>query len=186
MGRKYAIRNQRQLYFVTFTVVYWIDVFVRKRYVDILIDSLIFCQNNKGLEIWGYCIMPSHVHLIIGTDGTYKLEDIIRDFKRHTSLEIRKSIEDKSFPESRREWMLWMMKRAGSRSSRNTVFQFWQQDNHPIELDDVRKTDQRLDYIHNNPVEMGLVADPNHWLYSSASYYNLNTDPIFPIRNLYA
>ncbi|MEQ6117935.1 transposase, partial [Reichenbachiella sp. MALMAid0571] len=133
MGRKYAIRDQNQFYFVTFTVVYWLDVFIREEYKSIFLDSVRYCQANKGLQVGAWCIMTSHVHMAIGTTGDQKLEDIIRDLKSYTSRHIRKYIENNP-QESRKEWLLWMMKRAGNKASNNKGFQFWQQHNHPIEL----------------------------------------------------
>jgi REP element-mobilizing transposase RayT len=170
MGRKYAIRDQEQYYFVTFTVVYWLDVFIRKEYKSIFIDSVKYCQKEKGLLVGAWCIMTSHIHMIIGTNGDNKLEDIIRDLKSYTSRHIRKYIENNP-QESRREWLLWMMKRAGSKKSNNKDFQFWQQHNHPIELSSNEILQQRIDYIHNNPVEASFVTSPNEWIYSSAGDY---------------
>ncbi|WP_339700541.1 transposase [uncultured Roseivirga sp.] len=170
MGRKYAIRSQEQFYFVTFTVVYWLDVFIRQEYRNILIDSIKYCQKEKGLLVGAWCIMTSHVHLILGTDETSKLEDIIRDLKSYTSRHIRKYMENNP-QESRKEWMLWMMKRAGEKKSNNKDFQFWQQHNHPIELSTKEIMLQRLDYIHNNPVDAGFVDQPADWVFSSARDY---------------
>jgi REP element-mobilizing transposase RayT len=82
MGRKYSFRDNRQLYFVTFTVVHWVDVFIREDYRKILYESIKYCQTNKGLEVYAYCIMTSHVHLIIGTENG-SLSDIVRDFKSY-------------------------------------------------------------------------------------------------------
>lgn len=73
--------------------------------------------------------------------------------------------------ESRRDWMIWMMERAGNKKSNNKDFQLWQQHNHPIELSTNEILQQRVDYIHNNPVEAGFVKQPSDWLHSSASDY---------------
>jgi len=170
MGRKYAIRDQEQFYFVTFTVVYWLDVFIREEYKSIFIDSIKYCQKEKGLLVGAWCIMTSHIHMAIGTTGDNKLEDIIRDLKSYTSRHIRKYIENNP-QESRKEWLLWMMKRAGSKKSNNKDFLFWQQHNHPIELSSNEILKQRVDYIHNNPVETSFVANPSEWIYSSAGDY---------------
>jgi REP element-mobilizing transposase RayT len=170
MGRKYAIRDQDQFYFVTFTVVYWLDVFIREEYRSIFLDSVRYCQQHKGLQVGAWCIMSSHVHMAIGTTGQEQLEDIIRDLKSYTSRHIRKYIEN-SPQESRKEWLLWMMERAGKKKSNNNDFQFWQQHNHPTELSTNEILQQRLDYIHNNPVEACLVENPGDWLYSSARDY---------------
>ncbi len=85
---------------------------------------------NKGLDIYGWCIMTSHVHMIIGTHKD-KLENIMRDMKRHTSERLRDCIKTHS-QESRREWIVWMMERAGQKNSNNIGFQLWRQDNHPL------------------------------------------------------
>jgi REP element-mobilizing transposase RayT len=66
MSRKYKFLDQSKLYFVSFATVHWIDIFTREIYKSILIDILRFCQLNKGLEIFGWCFMTNHVHLIIG------------------------------------------------------------------------------------------------------------------------
>ena len=117
MSRKYKFKDQDALYFVSFATVYWIDLFVRQEYADIVVDSLKFCQGEKGLEIYAWCIMPSHVHLIMGTKGI-PMQDILRDFKRFTSAKLKKAIKQ-NVTESRKEWMLWMMERAGKKNSNN-------------------------------------------------------------------
>jgi hypothetical protein len=113
--------------------------------------------------------MTSHVHLIIGSHKE-KLENIMRDFMSHTSRELKKAIKNNG-QESRKEWMLWMMERAGKKNSNNQAFQFWQQDNHPIELWDNYMMDQKLEYLHQNPVVSGIVFKPEDYIYSSAIDY---------------
>jgi REP element-mobilizing transposase RayT len=170
MGRKYKIRDQEKLYFVTFTIVNWIDVYIRNIYREIIIDDLKYCQEKKGLIVSAWCIMTSHVHLIIGTTEGYLIEDAIRDLKSCSSRKTRKCIEG-NFQESRREWMMWMFKRAGKKNVRNNDFQFWQQHNHPVELNTNTMMEDRLNYIHNNPVEGGFVSKAEDWIWSSAREY---------------
>jgi putative transposase len=169
MSTKYKFHDQDKLYFVSFSVVNRIDLFTRKEYKDIMIASWKHCQQYKGLEIYGYCIMTSHIHMIIGTHGD-NLENIMRDMKKYTSDTLRAAIEQHP-AESRKEWMLWMMKRAGKKNSQNKSFQLWQQDNHPIELFDLKILHQKLDYTHYNPVVAGIVENPEDYLYSSARNY---------------
>jgi putative transposase len=180
MGRKYIFHEQDQLYFVSFATVQWIDVFVRRIYCDIMVDSLKFCIENKGLELYAWCIMSSHVHLIISTAENGDLSAIMRDMKRHTSKTILKAIEE-NVQESRKEWMLWLFKRAGKYNSNNEKYQFWQQHNHPIQLSTQKMIDQRLDYLHNNPVESGAVNYPPDYLYSSAKDYYLDEKGLLPV-----
>ncbi len=101
------------------------------------------------------------------------MQNIVRDMKRHTSIALRNAI--KQHPqESRREWMLKIFEQAGKVNSNNTGFQLWRQDNHPIELSTAKMLYQKLDYIHNNPVEAGFVESADEYLYSSAKcYYGL-------------
>jgi putative transposase len=170
MSRKYKIADQAAVYFVTFTVVRWLDVFIRREYKDIVIDSLRYCQKNKGLAIYSYCIMSSHVHLIIGSQYNLELQAIIRDMKKFTANRIIEAIENNS-RESRREEFLWFFEREGRTNCHNQKYQFWQHSSHPIELDTEEKLYQRMDYIHYNPVKEGIVLSPEHYLYSSAMNY---------------
>ena len=172
MSRKYKIRDEQKLYFVTFTVIDWIDVFIRDEYRAIVIDSIKYCQTNKGLEVYAWCIMTSHIHLIVGSKGDSPLEGILRDLKSFTSRHIRKALEDTArVQESRREWILHRMYNAGTYNPNNNDFQFWQQHSHPIELNTNDKIDHYLEYIHLNPVAAGFVDQPEGWLYSSARDY---------------
>ena len=117
MSRKYKFRNQTANYFISFTVVNWIDVFTRRVYKDILVDSMNYCAKVKGLLIYAWVIMSNYVHMIVGTDDL-RLQDIIRDLKKYTSKAVLKSIKDNSC-ESRKEWMLNIFRRAGIENSNN-------------------------------------------------------------------
>ena len=182
MGRKYKFHNHQKLHFVSFATVNWIDVFTRKIYCDIVVDSLRYCIENKGLELYAWCIMSNHMHLIIGTENG-NLSNIIRDMKRHTSKQLLKAITENP-QESRKEWMLWLFKRAGEHNSNNENYQFWQQNNHPIELSTEEMFDQRIDYLHYNPVESGAVTNPQDYLYSSAIDYYTDQKGLLPIYGL--
>ena len=166
MSRKYKFGDSDKLYFISYAVVNWIDVFIRDEYKEILLESWRFCQKEKDLEIYGWCVMTSHVHMIIGTHGD-KMEKIMQVMKKHTSDKLKQAIKDHP-SESRREWILDMMTKAGTANSNNANFQLWQQDNHPIELIDAKMAHQKLEYIHYNPVAAGFVDRPEDYLYSSA------------------
>ena len=170
MSSKYKFHTPDAIYFVTFSVINWIDVFTRNGYKDILIDSIKHCQKEKGLVVHAWVIMTNHVHMIISKNGTCVLPDIMRDLKKFTAYKITGAIMENS-QESRREWMFNLFKRAGERNSNNTNWQFWQQDNHPVELTDARMQEQKLNYIHENPVRAGFVYNPEDYVYSSATDY---------------
>ena len=124
MSRKYRFGDQSNLHFVTFTTINWIDVFIREEYKEVMVNSIKYCQKNKGLEVYGYCLMTSHFHMIMGTASDNLLEGIVRDMKSYTSKCMHDILEsEKIIHESRREWMLWMMKRAGTKNKNNKGFQ---------------------------------------------------------------
>ena len=177
MSRKYKFQDQGSAYFVTFTVVRWIDVFIRDEYREIVVDSIRHCQKHKGLIVYAWCIMTSHVHLIIGTDGTMELSGIVRDLKAFTSRSIRKLIEEHP-GEIRRDWLLWMLGNAGKYNPANDDWQLWQHHSHPIELSETERAKQRLHYLHDNPVAAGFVPEPDHWRWSSAHDYCGGKGPV--------
>lgn len=158
MGRKHKIRDQKSIYFVTFTVVKWLDVFTRNDYRMILLDSIKYCQEKKGLLVYAWAFMTNHIHLIVSADGDSGLSDIVRDFKRHTSKHIRQAIEQHP-AESRKSWMIWLLEKEGKFNRNNIDWQLWQQHNHPVELSDGNMAKQKLDYLHNNPVKAGFVSE---------------------------
>jgi putative transposase len=166
MSRNYKFHNKSGVYFVSFATVYWLDIFTRQLYYDILVDSVNYCRREKGMELYSYCFMPSHVHLICRSANDQPSE-LLRDFKRHTSKKVIEAIENNP-QESRKEWLLWMFERAGKKKGNVTKYQFWQQHNKPIEIWSTAVIKQKLDYIHNNPVESGFVTNPEDWKYSSA------------------
>jgi REP element-mobilizing transposase RayT len=156
-----------ELFFVTMTVVNWIDIFTRTIYFDFIADNLKYCQRKKGLEIYEYVVMTNHIHMIC-LGNKVPLSDILRDFKTFTSKELVKLIRDNP-KESRKEWMLEAFKKAGSNNPLNKHFQVWQNLNSPTLLDSNYLIDQKAAYIHNNPVVAGFVSEPHEYYYSSAN-----------------
>lgn len=182
MSSKYKPGEDAIAHFVTFSIVGWIDVFSREIYKEIFVSSLKYCQENKGLTLHAWVIMPNHVHLIISTK-TNKIEYIVRDLKKYTSKQIIAAIQENQ-TESRKEWMLSLFSFAGKSNSNNTEYQFWKQDYHPIELNTADKLKERLDYLHQNPVKSGLVWEPWHYKYSSAIDYYTNEHGLLKIEHL--
>jgi putative transposase len=159
--------NTDELYFVTLTVVDWIDVFTRRQYSDFIIRNLTWCQQHKGLNIYAYVIMTNHIHLVANvTDGS--LSDVLRDFKTYTSKELVKLIKENQ-QESRSKWMMQLFERAGKHNAQNVNFQFWQNGNYPVLLYSTDVTDQKINYIQENPVRAGFVGSAHEYWYSSAN-----------------
>jgi REP element-mobilizing transposase RayT len=171
MSRKYKFRNPDGIYFISFSVVGWVDLFTRDVYREILLDSFKYCQKEKGMLLHAFVIMTNHVHMIISrASEKVLLENIIRDLKKFTSgriiIEIKQNLQ-----ESRKQWMLDIFRKAGNENSNNFRYQLWQQDNHPIELVGNKIMDQKLDYIHENPVKQGFVFEAEDYPWSSIHNY---------------
>lgn len=168
---RYFIRDQNAVYFLTFTVVQWLDVFTRLNHKQAIVDSLNYCIEKKGMQVHAWCLMSNHLHLIASARDGFKLSDIIRDFKKHTAVKIIEQI--KSEPESRRNLFLGVFREEGKKDARITAYKFWQEDNHAIQLEpwQTEIMDEKLNYIHLNPVTEGIVEHENDYLYSSARDY---------------
>ena len=112
--------------------------------------------------------MSNHIHLIVKARDGFRISDILRDFKKHTSKKMQEAIL--TGPESRKEWLLDKFSFEARRTGRADFYKIWRDDNHAIDLShfDIM---EKVNYIHLNPVRAGLVEAPVHYLYSSAIDY---------------
>ncbi|WP_347839089.1 transposase [uncultured Draconibacterium sp.] len=167
MSTKYKIHNPEAVYFITFSTVQWVDIFTRDCYRKIVSESLNYCVANKGLIIYAWVLMTNHVHLVCRSNVDSKLSDIMRDLKKFTAVQIVRELTA-NYQESRKGWLQWLLRSSANESSSNKNYQVWQHDNHPIELDTTYFVEQKIDYIHHNPVRAGFVTTAEAWQYSSA------------------
>ena len=167
MSTGYKITEKEGAYFLTLQIVGWVEIFTRKIYRDIAIESLMFCQENKGLEIFAYVIMSNHIHLFVRSNKG-DLSGTIRDFKSFTSKRFIEIVEDKI--ESRRDWMKMVFK-YHAKFKTNQTNQIWTHENHAELIYSQKFIEQKINYIHNNPVRSGIVAKQEDYIYSSARNY---------------
>ena len=168
MSTGYQIKEQDELYYVTFQIVRWIDIFTRKIYRDTVVESLRFCQQNKGLEIYSFVIMSNHIHLLLRSFPG-KLSETIKEFKSFTAKQILETIQTE--PESRRDWMLNLFEFSAKQHKRNSKYQVWTHENHAEIIYSNKFIEQKINYIHENPVRAGIVEKAEDYLYSSARDY---------------
>jgi REP element-mobilizing transposase RayT len=159
-----------EIYFVTDTVVDWVDIFSRPVYKHLVIESLQYCQKEKGLLIYAWVLMTNHLHMIVGTNGIYKVSDIMRDFKKFTSKEIIRTLQTEN-TESRKEWMLNRFEYAGKNDNRIKNYRFWQEGNDAQAIYFNDYFNQKLNYIHENPVKAEIVNRAEDYRFSSAIDY---------------
>jgi len=157
------------LYFMTMTVVDWVDVFTRPVYRHIIVDALRFCQENKGLKLYAWVLMSNHLHLIAAAEEGKNLSDILRDFKQFTSRKIIATIQEE--PESRRQWLLHRFEFNAKLNPKVRHYKVWQEGNEAKEIYSNDFLEQKLEYIHQNPVRAEWVNEPEHYRYSSAGNY---------------
>ena len=162
---RYRIVDDAHVYFVTYSIVEWLPVFVADAACRIVTDSLNFCHEKKGLCTNAFVIMPTHMHAIF-FDKTFdneRLQRSLTDFRKFTG----RSLSDycaghlpKCFHETLRE-----------SSTADRERRFWQPSRHPEALLSEKFWRQKLDYLHENPVRKGLVTRAGYWRFSSAVHY---------------
>ena len=170
MSDKYKIYEGDEVYFVTFTIVEWLKVLDNDEYKKLIINSIQYYRANKGLIVYGYCIMPNHVRMIAQATGKYSISEILRDLKKFTARSIVKKIEDEK-PEGYNDILAKFVK-AGKSLKRITTYKVWQDGNRAKMVYNNKFFKEKLNYIHNNPVEYGLCRVPLEYKYSSASNYS--------------
>jgi len=163
MRSRYKINETGQIYFITCTIIEWIPVFTRKPSIGILIDSLAFCRLNKGLKIFAYVILDNHLHLLLSGDN---LSNTIKDLKRHTAREIINLAQKEE-----KSWLLNQFKYYKRKHKSDSDYQVWQEGFHPQQIISEEMLRQKIEYIHHNPVRIGLVEKAEDWLYCSARNY---------------
>jgi REP element-mobilizing transposase RayT len=164
MSTGYKLSEKHGCYYLTFQVVGWVDLFTRKVYRDIVIDSLKYCQQNKGLSLFAYVIMSNHIHLLARSEHG-DMSGLIRDFKNYTSKKFLDVID--SDIESRKDWMkIVFAYHAKLKNKQNN--QIWTHENHAELVYSQKFIEQKLNYIHENPVRSGIVVKAEDYLYSGA------------------
>ncbi len=171
MSTGYKMSEPDGLYYLTFQIVGWVDLFTRQIYKDIAVESFKHCQQHKGLNLFAYVIMSNHIHLL-AQSASGDLSGIVRDFKSYTSKKFLEVIDENI--ESRSDWMKIVFEYHGKYKNKQT-YQIWTHENHPELVFSQTFIEQKTDYIHNNPVRSGIVEKPEDYIYSSArNYANLD------------
>lgn len=163
MRTRYQITENSSPYFLTCTIIEWLPVFTRQPYFDIIIDTLKYNRQKKGLKLFAYVILDNHLHLVAAGD---RLDQTVKEFKSHTARAIIEmaTSEDKT-------WLLNQLKYYKAKHKKKSHYQVWQEGFHPQLIQSEDMLHQKIDYIHDNPVNIGLVERAEDWLYSSARNY---------------
>jgi REP element-mobilizing transposase RayT len=164
MGKsRYTFLEVNQPHFLTCTILNWIAVFGNPDVVQIVLNSLRFLIENNRLRLHGWVIMENHLHLIASSEDLSKQ---IHDFKSFTARSIIDFLIENHF-----DSVLYQFKLFKKEHKVGQEYQFWQEGSHPEMILTREMLNQKLDYIHYNPVRRGYVEKPEHWCYSSYSDY---------------
>lgn len=176
MRSKYKFTDKDGVYFITATVIEWLPVFTNEAYCQILTDSLKFCQQKKQLRIYAYVILENHIHLVCEAP---RLSQTISDFKKFTARKVIDTLK-----KDQKDWLLNQLAYYKKRHKVHSTYQFWQEGVHPQLIVSDQMLNQKIAYIHNNPVKRGLIEKAEHWRFSSARNYLLDDHSIIKINNL--
>ena len=176
MRSHYKIHDQEGVCFLTSTVVEWIAILTSKPYLDILVSSIQYCQANSGLIVFVYVLFDNHFHMVCNAP---ELSKVMQSIKRHTAKTIIQQLEN-----DQRMWTLDLLSFYKKRHKTESEHQLWQEGFHPQQILSDETLNQKVDYIHFNPVRRGLVSEPEHWVYSSAGDYILDRRGLIEIQRL--
>lgn len=169
---RYRFHADGSVFFVTFSIVEWLPIFVSEAAFRIITESLNFCHANKGLRVHAYVIMPTHFHAILFHESfrAVPLETTVTDFRKFTGRKLADYC-DQHLPACFRKVI-----RDAASDDRNR--QIWQPSRHPEQIESERFWRQKIDYLHENPCRKGLVRRAVDWRFSSASYWLLDKPPV--------
>jgi REP element-mobilizing transposase RayT len=159
----------KETYFITFTVIKWVNIFVNEEYFQLIIEVLKHYQKELNLKIYGYVIMTDHIHLVASSNNMIKF---IQGFKSYTTRRITYFLNN-----DHRKYIVELLN-----PNKRKLFPIWQSTNMPKVIETQKYFNQKLDYIHNNPIKKGYVDTPENWLYSSAKNYFLGDHNLIQIE----
>ncbi|HEY4109654.1 transposase [Puia sp.] len=158
-------------YFLTFNIVDKIDVFTRPAYKQVITDALNYFVDTQGLTIYSWCLMPSHLHLIVRAKEAAAPANFEREFKKNTTRSLLETIEMEM--DFRRDWMLRHFEEYRKSLQKKERFHIWQDCSSPLRIDCKQPGMllERIAHIHENPVRDRIVEQPDAYLFSSARDY---------------
>jgi putative transposase len=160
---RYRIYNDDSPHFMTCTIVGWLAVFTRPEAVEIIYDSWRYLNEHKGFQLYGYVILENHLHLLASSPD---LAGAMKSFKMYTARHILDLLEERGA-----KVLLHQLQLLKLQHKTQSEYQLWQEGSKPKEISNDQMMEQKLEYMHQNPVKRGYVDETIHWRYSSARNY---------------
>ena len=152
--------------FYTATIYEWLHVLKEDKYKNIITRSLQFLVHDKRIQLNAFVIMSNHIHVIWQALTGYTPKQIQLSFMKYTAQQIKLELK-KDDPEL-------LEKCKVNKADRN--YQIWKREPLSIELFTAAVFNQKLSYIHENPLKAGLCKYPEEYYYSSALFYEKGID----------
>ena len=158
-----ATNEKNDQLFFTVSIYKWIHVLKNDTCKDIIIDSLNFLVNKGRVKVYAFVIMPNHIHLIWQIQEGFILKDVQRDFLKYTGQQIKYWLKN-NHPQFLEQFKV---------DFKDRKYQFWKRNALSIPLWSIEVLEQKLDYIHNNPIQekWKLSELAEEYKYSSANFY---------------
>jgi len=163
MRTKYKVIEEG-IYFVTSSIINWINIFKDVEFRNIIIDELVYRRKNGQLKIYGFIIMPNHMHLIISSKN---LSNVMRNIKSYTACKIIDKLKENENID-----ILNKFREEKQGFKNQSEFQVWQEGFHPKLIINDEEFEQKMNYIHYNPVKNELIDLQEKWKFSSYNNYN--------------
>ena len=148
-------------HFFTATNLQWQPLLKTDKYKDIIIESLRFWVNAKRVKVYGFVIMSNHIHIIWQMRENIRAQDVQRDFLKFTAQKIKADLKI-NHPKVLELFRV---------NAKDRIFQLWERNALSVALETEYIFEQKLNYIHNNPVKAGICVLPEDYTYSSAAFY---------------
>ncbi len=167
-----SIRNSRmdlnEVYFWTDTIKDWKKLLIQDKYKELIINQLQWLKSRNKILVYGYVIMPNHLHIIWEMLAKNGKEMPHASFNKWTSSNFLKDVR------ANHPKVIPLFKKITSERNHR----FWQRDPLAVLMDSKDKVEQKLEYIHLNPLQekWNLVEFPEDYRWSSARFYETGED----------
>lgn len=163
------------LTFFTATIIEWKSLLILDAYKQIIVDSLKYLKVKNKIKVYAFVIMPNHIHLVWKINNELNYSDIQRDFLKYTSQIIKFNLE-KSNPEMLKQFYV---------GAKDRNYQIWQRNPLSIEILSREMAEQKINYIHKNPLmtKWKLAEEPHLYKYASAKFYFEGIDEFGILEN---
>ena len=162
---RYRIVEEHALYFITFSVVEWLPIFIDEDSCRIITNSFNYCHDHKHVRTNAHVIMPTHLHAIVFDEGfdSQRLNRTLADLRKFTGRQLTDHVKQ-HLPRCCSD----TLRGAAGKDRKHRL---WQSGTHPEAIYTRPFWREKLDYIHANPLRKGLVNEAHHWRFSSAAYW---------------